>query len=319
MYVGRLAPSPTGAQHVGNARTFLVAWLRCRLASGRLLLRIEDLDTPRTKSGAAEQAVEDLRWLGLDWDESESGQTALQSQRTERYSEVLELLKSKELVYPCVCTRSEIESSASAPHESLLDGVIYPGTCQCHYASDAAALSADGKRFAWRFRMPSGEMQWHDELFGGQCLEPRSALGDFVVARSYGEMAYQLAVVVDDHDSGVSEVVRGADLIYSTYRQLVLYEALGWTPPNWLHVPLVVGTDGKRLAKRHGDTRLATLRASGLRAEELIGHLVVSLGWSTRYREISAIQLLDMLMTRSDWLSAIPKTPWVFSEKVMLV
>lgn len=319
MYVGRLAPSPTGAQHVGNARTFLVAWLRCRLASGQLLLRIEDLDTPRTKSGAAEQAVEDLRWLGLDWDDLETGPLSLQSLRTDRYNEVLQQLQAKELVYPCVCTRSEIESSASAPHESHLDGVVYPGTCRNYSVGDAAALTATGRRFAWRFRMPSGIMRWRDELHGLQELDPQAALGDFVVARSYGEMAYQLAVVVDDHDWGITEVVRGADLIYSTYRQIAIYEALGWETPRWLHVPLVVGADGRRLAKRHGDTRLATFRAAGVRPEQLIGHCALSFGWLDRYREMSAQGLFDLLVGNNDWLTQLPRSAWVFSETLLKV
>ncbi|HUP81383.1 MAG TPA: glutamate--tRNA ligase family protein, partial [Pirellula sp.] len=216
-YVGRLAPSPTGAQHIGNARTYLVAWLACRQVGGKLLLRIEDLDTPRTKPGATGQAIEDLRWLGLDWDAYEPGMNFTnQSNRETRYSDVLQQLKLRELVYPCTCTRAEVENAASAPHESTLDGAIYPGTCSKQVSSDALELDRRSVKYAWRFRMPSGIRSWNDCLYGEQSLNAKDQLGDFVVGRSYGVTAYQLAVVVDDHDFGINHVVRGNDLIFST-------------------------------------------------------------------------------------------------------
>ena len=304
----RLAPSPTGAQHVGNARTFLVAWLDARCSGSELLLRIEDLDTPRTKPWASDQILEDLAWLGLDWDR----QVPHASQRADRYTEVLEILKQTNRVYPCTCTRSEIDQAASAPHEGTLDGAVYPGTCQTRRADDARQLDEQGVKYAWRFRMPLGVQSWRDGLHGVRSLEPSRDLGDFVVARNYGPAAYQLAVVVDDHDQGITRVVRGDDLIYSTFRQLALYAALEWIPPDYLHVPLVVGTDGKRLAKRHGDTRLSYLREQAIAPERLIGYLAWSLGWIERGRVITPRELVEFLAMRPGWRSELPREPWVF-------
>jgi glutamyl-tRNA synthetase len=309
-YIGRLAPSPTGAQHLGNARTYITAWLIARTRSGKLLLRIEDLDTPRTKTGADEQILVDLEWLGLDWDCSENSQRfALQSQRTSRYQELLEDLKSRELVYPCTCSRTDIENASSAPHESQLDGTVYPGTCEGNGVADAKQLDNLDRRYAWRFRFSKGDsMTWEDELCGVQSCIPSQVLGDFIVARNYGPIAYQLAVVADDHDSGINHVVRGNDLIYSTYRQIAIYNAFQWKPPSWLHIPLVVGPDGKRLAKRHGDTRISTLRALGWKPETIIGMIAKSLGLSVSERPILLPELLDLAIANPDWLRKVPAT-----------
>jgi len=274
-----------------------------------LLLRVEDLDTPRTKEWAGDQAIEDLGWLGLDWDEV----AALQSLREMRYREILEQLKTQELVYPCSCTRSEVEASSSAPHESQLDGVVYAGTCASRSANVAVDLDALGTRYAWRFRMPAITPMWSDQLHGDQCLDAHRLLGDFVVARSYGPTAYQLAVVVDDHDQSISHVVRGDDLIYSTYRQQAIYRALGWQSPQMLHVPLVIGPDGKRLAKRHGDSRLSLIREKGLGPESLLGELAHSLGLLKSIRPVTAGELLSIVGSGDDWLRAIPRTPWVYN------
>jgi glutamyl-tRNA synthetase len=312
-YVGRLAPSPTGAQHLGNARTFLVAWLACRQAGGKLLLRIEDLDTPRTKIGAAEQAIQDLRWLGLDWDDSSLEQSVtVQSDRETRYAQIFEQLKASDLVYPCTCTRSEVEEAASAPHESVLDGTIYPGTCSHRTSNDSEKLERSGQKFAWRFRMPYGVRTWTDQLFGDQTLDAKEHLGDFIVGRSYGGTAYQLAVVIDDHDFGVNHVVRGNDLIFSTYRQCAIYEVLAWTPPAWLHVPLVVGTDGRRLAKRHGDTRLSMYREQGVPPGMILGYLAESLGLTSRVTPIQVGELLSTIGRDQGWLRRMTKNNIVF-------
>ncbi len=312
-YIGRLAPSPTGAQHLGNARTFLVAWLACRQVGGKLLLRIEDLDTPRTKPGATNQAIEDLRWLGLDWDTNAMDQSfTIQSNREQRYANILAQLKQSNLVYPCTCTRSEVEEAASAPHETTLDGAIYPGNCSLRTPLDAHELDVQGLKYAWRFRMPAGLRSWNDCLFGEQVLNARDQLGDFAVARNYGATAYQLAVVVDDHDFGVNHVVRGNDLIFSTYRQNAIYEALDWKPPTWLHLPLVVGVDGRRLAKRHGDTRLSSFREQGVAPERIIGYLARSLGLQEQSNAISAEALLSAMGNRQDWIHGIGKTNMVF-------
>lgn len=312
-YVGRLAPSPTGAQHVGNARTFLVAWLAARQVFGQLFLRIEDLDTPRTKPGATEQAIEDLNWLGLDWDPTGSEQTfTIQSSREARYAMAIEQLKQRNLIYPCTCTRSEIERAASAPHESVIDGAIYPGTCSHHDGNHGDDLKRQGIPFAWRFRMPKGILSFEDERLGIQSLDAGRLLGDFVVARSYGVTAYQLAVVVDDHDFGINHVVRGNDLVFSTYRQMALYQAFGWDVPAWLHMPLVVGRDGRRLAKRHGDTRLSYYREQGVAPETIIGFLAKSLCLIDKTERISTMELLGIGRATPDWIHRTPAEPLVF-------
>ncbi len=177
----------------------------------------------------------------------------------DRYRAVLRQLIDTGYLYPCRCTRSDIEGAQSAPHESVQDAMVYPGTCRNRTIGDAEAWEQTGQSYAWRFRVHSGIQTWRDVFCGIQSCDVQRVLGDFVVGRSNGQPAYQLAVVVDDHDMGVTEVVRGDDLIASTYRQKLLYESLGWAMPTMVHLPLVVGPDGRRLAKRHGDTRLSML------------------------------------------------------------
>lgn len=306
----RLAPSPTGAQHLGNARTFVICWLYTRCQEGELLLRIEDLDTPRTKSWANQQAIDDLKWLGIDWDAT----APLQSLRNSDYQEVLDALKQKQQVYPCTCSRSQIEACSSAPHESYLDGVVYSGQCTDRSAQDSERLDAQGLRYAWRFRMPQGLMTWHDELLGPQSLDAKRLLGDFIIARNYGPAAYQLAVTVDDHAQGITLVLRGDDLVYSTYRQLAIYTAMNWPSPSWMHVPLVVGLDGKRLAKRHGDTRLAEFRAQGFKPQQILGSIAQSLSLTNSDAPLSASDLLSIAKESPYWWEKIPKDPWVFDS-----
>jgi glutamyl-tRNA synthetase len=301
--VGRLAPSPTGAQHVGNARTYLIAWLSARAQGGRVVLRIEDIDSPRIKAGAAAAACADLRWLGLDWDDG----PIVQTQRLEQYGAALEKLQQQELVYPCTCTRSDIDRAASAPHAEH-EGPLYPGTCAGRRAADAAALA--GRPYAWRLRTTEETIPFTDSYRGPVHLNLRDLGGDFVVYKSTGTPAYQLAVVVDDAAQGVTEVIRGDDLIPSTPRQLLLYRALGLAPPRFAHVPLVVGPDGRRLAKRHGDTRLAALRGAGVRSEDLLGLLAWSCGWLERCEPITARELLPRFR-----LAAIPSAPFVLGAE----
>lgn len=301
--VGRLAPSPTGAQHLGNARTFLIAWLAARSLHGKLILRIEDIDSPRIKPWAVSQAIEDLHWLGLDWDEGPNSDDVhapgphapyVQTLRLERYREGLKLLAAANQIYPCTCSRGDIEQAASAPQSmgqgEGLEGPVYPGTCAARNASDVEQLNAEN--YAWRFRCYRGERHWRDHFCGPQTLDVAKQLGDFVVGKKDGWPAYQLAVVMDDHDMGVTMVVRGDDLIPSTYRQQMLYEFFGWRPPQFWHVPLVVGSDGKRLAKRHGDTRLSTYRERGVSPQDIIGWLALSCGWIERFRPCSPQELL---------------------------
>ena len=319
--VGRLAPSPTGAQHVGNARTFLLAWLSIRARGGRVILRMEDIDSPRIKRGAAQQAVEDLRWLGLDWDEGPDlgGPHApyVQTERLAVYREALDHLQAAERVYPCTCTRSDVAAAASAPHAGQ-EGPRYPGTCSYRSAADAAILTrrlseeVAAATFCWRFRAASRQRELADLVAGSQSCNVAADLGDFVVAKADGTPAYQLAVVVDDEAMGVTEVLRGNDLLPSAFRQHELYEFFGWKPPEFAHVPLVVGRDGRRLAKRHGDTRLATLRTSGIPAEKLVGLLAWSCGLIDRRRPMHPRNLIGEFN-----LAKLSRQPWVFGEKEM--
>ncbi len=295
----RLAPSPTGSQHVGNARTYLIAWLSARAQKAKIILRIEDIDSPRVKIGAADGLAQDFRWLGLEWDEG----PIVQTERLPRYEAALEFLKVRELVYPCTCTRSDIENAASAPHVEH-EAPVYPGTCASRKVADAAKLSTS---FAWRMRTQHRTFAWTDGFLGPQSISLGTLGGDFVVWKSAGTPAYQLAVVVDDAEMGVTEVVRGDDLVPSTPRQLLLYEVLGKAPPRFVHVPLVVGADGRRLAKRHGDARLASLRAAGVRPEKLLGWLAWTCGWLERPEPIRACDLIE----RFSW-TAIPRAPLVF-------
>jgi glutamyl-tRNA synthetase len=303
--VGRLAPSPTGAQHVGNARTYLIAWLSVRSQGGHVLLRIEDIDSPRVKPGAAEQARDDLRWLGLDWD----GEPVVQTRRLPLYEAALRKLQARELVYPCTCSRKDVEQAASAPHLEH-EGPVYPGTCSHRRAAAAGTLT--GRPYAWRFRTGHESPAFDDGFRGPTRIDLRAAGGDFVVWKSAGTPAYQLAVVVDDADLGVTEVVRGDDLVPSTPRQLLLYRALGLRPPAFVHVPLVVGPDGRRLAKRHGDTRLAALRAAGVRPESLLGLLAWSCGWIPCIEPVTARELLSLFR-----LGAIPPRRFVLEPSLL--
>jgi glutamyl-tRNA synthetase len=254
--VGRLAPSPTGSLHVGNVRTFLWAWLSARSQAGKVLLRVEDLDTPRVREGIVPKMIDDLRWLGFDWD----GDVVVQSERREGYRSVFERLAGR--VYPCRCTRGDIAAAQSAPHEGDQEP-HYPGTCR----------DFGGPGIAWRLKVEPGLVKFADRFYGPQSIDVAGTVGDFVVAKTPEQPAYQLAVVADDLAQGVTEVVRGDDLIPWTGRQILLHRALGEMPPAYGHVPLVVGTDGKRLAKRFSDVQIATFRARGISPERLIGVL----------------------------------------------
>jgi len=301
---GRLAPSPTGAQHVGNARTYLIAWLSARSRGAELALRVEDIDSPRVKAGAAEQAAADLLWLGLDWD----GDPVVQTTRLPLYDAALARLRAQELVYPCTCTRTDVAAAASAPHAEH-EGVNYPGTCAGRRAGDALALA--GTPFAWRFRATDSPA-FVDDYAGPTRIDLKQAGGDFVVWKAAGTPAYQLAVVADDADMGVTEVVRGDDLLPSTPRQLLLYRALGLAAPRFAHVPLVVGEDGRRLAKRHGDTRLSALRAAGVTPEALVGLLAWSCGWLAAPTPITPRELLPRFR-----LDTIPPRPFVLMDALL--
>ena len=269
---GRFAPSPTGRIHLGNARSALLGWLQARAAGGRFLLRIEDLDRARCRPAFLEDLYRDLEWLGLDWDEP----PLFQSQREPVYREVLERLERAGRVYACFCTRAEISRAASAPHGPSDEGPRYPGTCAA-LTPEERAERARTRVPALRFRVAPGEGCFEDGLHGRCCQDVAQVVGDFVVRRNDGVASYQLAVVVDDAASGITDVLRGEDLLSSTPRQLQLYEALGARPPRFWHVPLVLGEDGKRLAKREGAFAVAELRERGIPVERVLGLLAA---WS---------------------------------------
>ena len=314
---GRLAPSPTGALHLGNARTFLIAWLSLRSRGGSVVFRMEDLDHPRVKAGAADEAMEDLRWLGLDWDEGPDigGPCApyVQSQRIPRYAEALRVLLDQDLVYPCVCSRSDVEEAQSAPHDTA-NGLYYPGTCRGRFADwdEAAAALPPGRIPAWRFRAPPEPVLVEDGFHGRRSFDLRRELGDFALARHRDGAGYMLAVVVDDAAMGITEVVRGDDLLASTPRQLLLYRALGLPEPRFVHLPLVVGPDGHRLAKRHGDTRIRALREAGVEPARVVGLLAHWCGWAAPGEAITPAGLLH----RYD-LSRVPNAPVVLDSRLL--
>ncbi|MFN0019323.1 MAG: tRNA glutamyl-Q(34) synthetase GluQRS [Pirellulaceae bacterium] len=313
--IGRLAPSPTGAQHIGNARTYLIAWLSIRSRGGKVILRMEDIDSPRIKPGAAQQANDDLAWLGLDWDEGpdRGGPHApyVQTQRLKNYREALEQLKTAEQVYPCTCSRTDVAAAASAPHIGQ-EGPRYPGTCANRQAADAKELTKRGRTFSWRFRASATHYELQDRIAGVRACNVREELGDFVVAKSDGSPAYQLAVVVDDLAMGVTEVLRGDDLLPSAFRQLDLYQFFKASPPTFAHVPLVIGEDGRRLAKRHGDTRISLLREANVPAARLVGFL----GWSAGLRP-TAEPLMPQELLADYQLDKIPREPFVFTDDML--
>ena len=290
--VGRFAPSPSGRIHLGNILCCLLAWLSVRQQGGQVVLRIEDLDTARCPRRYADQMEEDLRWLGLDWDQ---GPTVggpdgpyYQSGRTALYEAALDKLEKMDLVYPCFCTRAELHA-ASAPHRE--DGqVVYAGTCR-HLTAAEAAEKAKRRAPALRLRVPEETWSFTDGHMGPYSEDLARDCGDFLLRRSDGMFAYQLAVVVDDAAMGVTEVVRGADLLDSTPRQLYLYHLLGLTPPKFLHFPLLLASDGRRLSKRDADAGLDTLR-DRLTAAEVLGRLAYLAGFNPSAAPKTAEQLL---------------------------
>jgi glutamyl-tRNA synthetase len=269
---GRFAPSPTGVLHVGNLRTALLAWLFARSQGARFLMRIEDLDTGRVRRELEAQQLADLRAIGIDWD----GAAVRQSERQELYAAALERLDAAGLLYRCWCTRAEIREAASAAHGERPEGA-YPGTCRELTAAEVAEREASGRPPAWRVRAGAARVTFSDRL----CGETSGEVDDFVVRRNDGAYAYNLAVVVDDADQGIGEVVRGADLLDSTPRQLWLGEQLGlpggWGP-SYAHVPLMLGPDGARLAKRHGAVTLADRAALGQSPEDVRRELLAPFG-----------------------------------------
>lgn len=285
--VGRLAPTPSGLLHLGNARSFLLAWLWARREGGRVVLRIEDVDLPRCRPEFRDAIFRDLEWLGLDWDEIAEDQ----SRRSALYRTHLESLAARGLAYPCTCSRRDVEEASSAPHGD--EGAVYPGTCRERWRDAAEARSATGRDPAWRFRWDAPPVRFVDEVRGEVVVDPAS-LGDFVVWRREELASYQLAVAVDDAAQGVTQVLRGRDLSTSTARQLALDCALDLrAPARWAHVPFLLDAEGGRMAKRDASLALATLREKRVDPCRVIGLLAWSAGLAATAEPVEPDSLVE--------------------------
>jgi glutamyl-tRNA synthetase len=292
----RFAPSPTGDLHLGGAWTALASWVTARHGGGTFVLRIEDLDTARTVRGSEDRIKEDLLWLGLDWSE----EPVRQSDRGAIYEQAVATLAAQGLVYPCDCSRAEIAASASAPHEG--EEMRYPGICRDRNPSRAMKRPP-----ALRVRVPEGIVTYDDGAFGRVVQDLAKEVGDFVLRRADGIFAYQLAVAVDDAAMRISHVVRGADLIASTPRQLWLANRLAVTPPSYTHVPLVLGPDGARLEKRTRRATVRELRDGGVPAQSILGALAHGLGLAKASAPASAVEIALAAAERPlSWLTR----PW---------
>lgn len=313
-YTTRLAPSPTGALHLGNARSFLVTWALARKLGWRIVLRIEDLDGPRIKPESAADIARTLAWLGMDWD----GPTLMQSDDLAPYAAAMGHLAKQGFCYPSEVSRSELAAAASAPqagsHEAIFPLSMRPADVGLPRVFDQPQIN-------WRFATPTtssdapSRVAFTDLVAGPQAIDTASTIGDFIIWTKRGTPAYQLAVVVDDHRQGITHIVRGDDLLNSAARQLLLYRALGLGPePVYAHLPLVVGLDGARLAKRHGDSRVETYRAGGVAAERIIG---LCAWWSGLQpgcalpQPISAAELVRLID-----LAVMPKHPAVLTPEL---
>ena len=284
--VGRFAPSPSGRMHMGNLWSCLLAWLSARSAGGGMVLRLEDLDPARCRQAYCDQVMRDLEWLGLDWD----GAPVYQSKRTELYRQAFQKLEQQGIIYPCFCTRAE-RLAASAPHRS--DGIaVYDGRCGRLTAEEREKL-AHTRRPAWRVRVPGEEVSFNDLLQGSFSENLAQDCGDFILRRSDGVYAYQLAVVVDDADMGVTQVVRGSDLLSSAPRQIWLQDRLGLPHTEYGHLPLLLAPDGRRLAKRDRDLELGRLQEE-FTASELVGRLAFAAGLTDRPDPITPQELIPL-------------------------
>ncbi len=304
--VTRLAPSPTGALHIGNARTFLINWILARHNDWRIVMRIEDLDGPRNKPGADTHAIDTLKWLGIDWDEG----PYYQLHDLNPYVQAMSALAERALAFPSTLSRKEIIAATSAPQQAGEPSEVFCPASLRPEPLPPGAFDPDLPE-AWRFCTPDSTVEFNDLFAGPQRLRPCDSVGDFPVWAARGEPAYQLAVVVDDHRQGVTHIVRGDDLLDSAARQTLIYRALGLTPiPNYCHLPLVIGADGRRLAKRHGDTRVSYYREAGASPERVIGLIAWLSGQVSARTEVA----LDELLARFD-LQRVPRTPVVFGPE----
>ena len=284
--VGRFAPTPSGRMHLGNVFSALMAWASVRSQNGSFILRIEDLDIRAHNPQYTSLLLDDLQWLGLTWDKG----PYYQSKRTELYQEALLDLRQQGLLYPCFCSRVDLHA-AQAPHAS--DGTyVYAGTCRNLSQSKREELSAH-KIPATRMQVPNAIYTFEDRVYGPTSQNLTESCGDFIVQRADGVFAYQLAVVVDDADMGITEVVRGSDLLSSTPRQLYLQDVLGLSHPLYAHLPLLVAPDGRRLSKRNHDLDLGVLRSQGKTPEEILGFLAYCVGLTKENEPLSAVQIAN--------------------------
>lgn len=299
MPTGRYAPSPTGPLHVGNLRTAVLAWLFARSTGSRFLLRIDDLDRVASRPEHVRSHLDDLAALGIDWD----GGIVRQSDRFDRYEAAIGRLDADGMLYPCYCTRREVQEAVAAPHGPLPEGA-YPGTCRDLTPAAQAEREAEGRRPSWRVRAAGERIEVVDRLHGRFA----GVIDDFVVRRADGAPAYQVAVVVDDDDQRVGEVVRGDDLLDTTPRQVWLAQRLGLSVPAYAHVPLVIGPDGRRLAKRHGAVTLADLRDRGMETPRVLGAMAASLALASPGDRVASVaELLDRFDP-----DRLPQDPWRF-------
>ncbi|MGI9116881.1 MAG: tRNA glutamyl-Q(34) synthetase GluQRS [Gaiellales bacterium] len=272
MTKGRFAPTPSGDLHLGNIRTAIVAWLHARATGGSIQLRIDDLDVDRCREEFAFRQLDDLAWLGLTWD----GELLRQSERIDRYRDALAQLQAAGVVYPCFCTRAEIKAAASAPHGD--EGPVYGGTCRALDPAVAAERVAAGERHALRLAVPPGVERFDDFVHGAVAIDVAATAGDLVLVRSDGVIGYQLACAVDDAQPDMTHIVRGEDLLPSAAFQRVIMRLLDREPPAYGHVPLMLGDDGARLAKRHGAITLREHRDHGATPESVVGMLAGMFG-----------------------------------------
>ena len=299
----RLAPSPTGALHLGNARTFLINWALAKQNGWNVVLRLEDLEGPRVKPEACQEAEHILQWLGLDWDQGPWTQLA----DLTPYHQALQTLHAKGLIYPCTLTRSQIARAQSAPHLHEHEQRCPSPKVGPQVTDPSSFLRED--EHAWRIRIPDEPTTFTDDFAGLQACNVQQEVGDFVVATKAGLPAYQLAVVVDDHRQGITHVVRGDDLISSAARQRWLYQFLDYEPlPRYFHLPLVLGHDGRRLAKRHGDTKLITYQQQGVPPQRIVGLIARWSGLSPRLEPMSAKQFAQQFD-----LTKLPHDPVTFT------
>ena len=284
---------------MGNLRTALLAWLFARTKNGQFVLRIEDLDRPRVRAGATQQILDELHWLGLNWDEGpDCGgpyTPYIQSERTDIYTHYLERLQAKNRVYPCYCSRAEVVHAASAPQQGSEGGPRYPGTCRNLTEVQRQQYEASGRRPSLRFRVDDNRIvNFHDRVMGPITQHVQQVVGDFIVRRSDGIFSYQFAVVVDDALMHIHQVVRGNDLLTSTARQILLYEALGFPIPTFAHVPLLVDERGNRLSKRTQSMGLEPLREQGATPQQIVGQLAASYGLVKEGTQLSTEELLHI-------------------------